>query len=50
MKEDQNQNTPASTYAIADLQLAFDNDSMMYFLKDRASALRSGDFKKAENI
>ena len=50
MKEDPNQNTPASTYAIADLQLAFDNDTMMNYLKDRATALRSGDFKKAEKI
>lgn len=35
---------------MADLQLAFDNDSMMNYLTKRADALKSLNFKKAEQI
>jgi hypothetical protein len=37
-------------YAVADLQLAFDNDKMMKFLEQRANALKSGQFEKAREI
>jgi len=37
-------------YAVADLQLAFDNDKMMKFLELRANALKKGQFEKARQI
>ena len=41
---------PPSQYAVADLQLAFDNDQMMSMLTSRADALKAGKFEKAKEI
>ena len=40
MKNDKDQNTTFNTYAVADLQLAFDNDGMLKMLEKRANALK----------
>ena len=37
-----------SMYAVADLQLAFDNNTMMKMLQNRANALKSAKFEKAK--
>mmetsp|Transcript_11594 Transcript_11594/g.14628 ORF Transcript_11594/g.14628 Transcript_11594/m.14628 type:complete len:96 (+) Transcript_11594:1563-1850(+) len=50
MKLDENQNAPQSTYAVGDLQLAFDNTKIMAFLQKRALALRKGKFEQAREI
>ena len=34
-------------YAVADIQLAFDNNEIMKMLTDRANALKAGKFDKA---
>ena len=41
---------PASTYAVADLQLAFDNDDMMTQLEKRANFLKKRQFAKANEV
>ena len=50
MKLDADTNAPQSTYAIADLQLAFDNGEVQNMLQKRAVALRSGKFEKVRKI
>ena len=41
---------PESTYAVADLQLAFDNDNMMAQLEKRANLLKKRQFAKANEV
>ena len=40
----------AKIYAVADLQLAFDNTPLMKLLEQRAFALKAGKFEKARKI
>ena len=50
MKNDKNESAEQSMYAIADIQLAFDNDVIMKMLTNRANALKAGKFDKAKEI
>lgn len=50
MKQDDNKNHLQSTYAVADLQLAFDNDCMMNLLTKRGLALKAGKFEEVKKI
>ena len=46
MRNDSDQSTALNTYAVADLQLAFDNDRMLKMLEKRANALKKGKFSE----
>ena len=50
MRNDKNQSAEYSMYAVADIQLAFDNNEIMKMLTDRANALKAGKFEKAKEI
>ena len=50
MKNDTNKTNEQSMYAVADIQLAFDNDEIMKMLTNRANALKGGKFEKAKEI
>lgn len=46
-KQDKAKDTLKTEYAVADLQLAFDNTPLMNMLTNRAIALKAGKFEKA---
>ena len=50
MRNDKNQSAEQSMYAVADIQLAFDNNEIMKMLTDRANALKAGKFERAKQI
>lgn len=50
MKHDTNKQFPQSMYAVADIQLSFDNAPMLNRLQKRADALKSAKYEKAKEI
>ena len=47
MQNDTDKKVLQSIFAVADLQLAFDNDGMLKMLEKRANALKKGKFVEA---